>query len=123
MKMSSFAEAKILIATKIFKEIDEWIVVDVEGKSYNVKVMEDLCVQPYEVEKQIPKESLDASPNSDEEEEDKDDEGDIPMPVRETNGKFSNAELNVLPESETHFDLLSDGFDSKQNEANLEGDN
>ncbi|KAF7154564.1 hypothetical protein RHSIM_Rhsim01G0234900 [Rhododendron simsii] len=37
MKMSSFADAKILIATNIFKEIDEWIIVEVEGKSYKVK--------------------------------------------------------------------------------------
>ncbi|KAI8543848.1 hypothetical protein RHMOL_Rhmol08G0251200 [Rhododendron molle] len=34
MKMSSFAEAKILIATNIFKEIDEWIIVEVGEKSY-----------------------------------------------------------------------------------------
>ncbi|KAI8526055.1 hypothetical protein RHMOL_Rhmol13G0279000 [Rhododendron molle] len=43
MKMSSFAEAKILIATNIVKEIDEWIIVEVEGKSYKVKMKEDSC--------------------------------------------------------------------------------
>ncbi|KAI8563187.1 hypothetical protein RHMOL_Rhmol03G0093000 [Rhododendron molle] len=61
MKMSSFVKAKILIATNIFKEIDEWIIVEVEDKSYKVKVMEDSCDQPHKAEKQIPKVSLASS--------------------------------------------------------------
>ncbi|KAI8531860.1 hypothetical protein RHMOL_Rhmol11G0168600 [Rhododendron molle] len=36
LKMSSFAVAKILITTSIFKNIDEWIIVEAEDKSYKV---------------------------------------------------------------------------------------
>ncbi|KAI8531851.1 hypothetical protein RHMOL_Rhmol11G0167900 [Rhododendron molle] len=59
--------AKILIATNIFKKIDEWIILEVKGKSYKVKVMEDSCDQPHEAEKQIPRASLASSSQSDEE--------------------------------------------------------
>ncbi|KAF7142921.1 hypothetical protein RHSIM_Rhsim05G0113800 [Rhododendron simsii] len=108
MKMSYFAEAIILIATNIFKEIDEWIIVDVEGKSYKVKVMEDSCDQPHETEKQIPRVSLASSLHSNEEskaaEEDKEDEVDTSVSGSETNGPSPVAELFAQQGSEGHRD-------------------
>ncbi|KAI8529234.1 hypothetical protein RHMOL_Rhmol12G0209300 [Rhododendron molle] len=109
MKMSPFAEAKILIATNIFKEINEGIIVEVEGKSYKVKVMKDLCNQPREVEKQIPRVSLASSSHSDEESkaqgEDKEDEVDTSVSGSETNGPSPVAELFVRQGSGIHRDF------------------
>ncbi|KAH7863185.1 hypothetical protein Vadar_014453 [Vaccinium darrowii] len=54
LRLSSFAVAKVLVATNVFDKIDEWINIEIEGKYYRVKVREEPCEQPFVTEKQIP---------------------------------------------------------------------
>ncbi|KAF7123541.1 hypothetical protein RHSIM_Rhsim12G0140100 [Rhododendron simsii] len=109
-----------------FKEIDEWIIVEVEGKSYRVKVMEDSCDQPHEVEKQIPRVSLVPSSHSNEEskvaEEDKEDEVDASEFGSETNGPFVAAEFPAQQGSEIHraSPISDEALGDVANDMNLE---
>ncbi|KAI8524102.1 hypothetical protein RHMOL_Rhmol13G0123400 [Rhododendron molle] len=65
--------AQVLVATNVFDGIDEWINIEIEGKNYRVKVMEDPCDQPFEAEKQIPRDSLDSSQQEEGDSKDDDD--------------------------------------------------
>ncbi|KAF7154284.1 hypothetical protein RHSIM_Rhsim01G0048500 [Rhododendron simsii] len=124
--MSSFVEAKILVATNIFKEIDEWIIVEVEGKSYKVKVMEDTCDQPHEAEKQIPRVSLISSSHSDEDskamEKEKEDEMDTSLSGSESDGPFPVVEVFVQQRSENHRDspISDEALGVVANDVNVE---
>ncbi|KAI8525166.1 hypothetical protein RHMOL_Rhmol13G0207900 [Rhododendron molle] len=137
LKMSSFAEAKILIATNIFKEIDEWITVEVVigaillvGASYleaksraslssQAMVWWSVLFKPCSV-----LDSLLLGPDQRRaEEEDEDDEADISVSGSETNGSSSGVELLVQQGSGIHCVSVSGGDDSRLKEANLDGDN
>ncbi|KAI8566146.1 hypothetical protein RHMOL_Rhmol02G0017000 [Rhododendron molle] len=73
LRLTSFAVAKVLVATSEFKEIDEWINIDIEGKSYRIKVMEEYsCDQLSEAEKQMPLAHLELSKPQEEEDDDGD---------------------------------------------------
>ncbi|KAI8561507.1 hypothetical protein RHMOL_Rhmol04G0345400 [Rhododendron molle] len=54
LRLTLFAEAKMLVTTSEFKEIDEWINIEIEDKWYRVKVLEEPCDQPSVAEKLIP---------------------------------------------------------------------
>ncbi|KAH7836463.1 hypothetical protein Vadar_001642 [Vaccinium darrowii] len=60
-RFSSFAVAKVLVATSEFDKIDEWINIEIEGKNYRVKVREEPCEQLFDTESQIPKACLHVS--------------------------------------------------------------
>lgn len=67
-RLSSFAFAKVLVATNVFDKIDEWINIEIAGKNYRVKVRQEPCDQPFDTEKQIPIECLHVSQQQEREE-------------------------------------------------------
>ncbi|KAI8555573.1 hypothetical protein RHMOL_Rhmol05G0182900 [Rhododendron molle] len=102
--------AKVLVATSVFDEIDEGINIQIEGKNYRVKVMEDPCDQPFEAEKQIPRDSLDSSQQQeggDSKDEDDDDDLDDYMSNHDT-GTDMNGEGNDVNKEAAITEVVED---------------
>ncbi|KAI8527296.1 hypothetical protein RHMOL_Rhmol12G0064100 [Rhododendron molle] len=110
LRLTSFAMAKVLVATSVFDEIDEWINIQIEGKNYRVKVMEDPCDQPFKAEKQIPRDSLVSSQqqeDGDSKDEEDDDDLDDYMSNHDT-GTDMNGEGNDVNKEATITEVVED---------------